>query len=135
VHRIVRPVVRRQMALRIPAVIRLNRQCRIISHVALVAARHLPGRRNLVRVRQREPGVCVIERGIRPQNRVMTLAAQRSREARGNVVRYRPAKCWRAVPGRLMAAVAIRVRRRKGVVVAHVAIGAGIDLARRRHLM
>jgi len=61
------------MASRIPAVRRLNRQRRIISHMALVAARHLPGRRNLVRVRQREPGVGMIKRGIRPHNRVVAL--------------------------------------------------------------
>ena len=34
-----------------------------------------------------------------------------------------------------MAAVAIRVRRREGVVVAHVAVGAGHDFTGRRHLV
>ena len=34
-----------------------------------------------------------------------------------------------------MAAVAICVRRREGVVVPHVAVGAGHDLSRRGHLM
>jgi len=119
----------------IPAVIWLNRQCRIVPHMALVAARHLPGRRNLMRVRQRETGVCVIERGIRPQNRVMALRAQRSRETRRNVIRYRPAKCRRAVPGCLMAAVTVRVRARERVVVVDVAIGAEVDFARRSQLM
>ncbi len=34
-----------------------------------------------------------------------------------------------------MAPIAIRVRRREGVVVAHVAVGAGHHFTRRRHLV
>jgi len=51
------------------------------------------------------------------------------------VIRYIPAEGRRALPRRLVAPEAIRIRRRKGVIVIDVAVGAGIDLARRRHLM
>ncbi len=40
-----------------------------------------------------------------------------------------------ALPSGDVAAVAIRVRRREGVVVAHVAVGAGHDFTHRRHLV
>jgi len=103
--------------------------------VALVAARYLSGWRHLVRTRQREAGGGVIERRIRPHNRVMTLGTQRRREARRNVIRHGAAKSRRAIPGRLVAAVAIRVRRRERVIVADVAVRAEIHLACWRHLM
>jgi len=135
VCRIVRPVVRRQVALRVAAICRLNRQRRVIAHMALVAARDLPGRRNLMRVRQREARVRMIKRRIRPHDCVVALRAQRGREARRNMVRHGPTKRWRAVPGRLVTAVAIRVRSGKRIVVAHVAVRAGIDLAGWRHLV
>ena len=65
----------------------------------------------------------------------MTLRAERRRETRGNVIRNTSAEGRRAVPGRLVAAVAIRVRRCEVVVVIDVAVGAGVDLAGRRHLV
>jgi len=40
-----------------------------------------------------------------------------------------------ALPSGDVAAVAIRVRRREGEVVAHVAVGAGHDFPGRRHLV
>ena len=66
VHRVGGPlpapsVVRTQVALRVSAIGRLNRQGRIIAHVALIAARNFSCRRNLVRIRQRETRVGVIE--------------------------------------------------------------------------
>jgi len=51
------------------------------------------------------------------------------------VVRHGPAKRRRAVPGRLVAAIAIRVCGRERVVVAYVAIRAGYNFARRRQLV
>jgi len=103
--------------------------------VALVAARYLSGRRHLVRIRQWKAGVGMVERRIRPHNRVMALGAQRRRETRGNVIRHGAAKGRRAVPGRLVATVAIRVRRRERVIVADVAVRASVHLACWRHLM
>ena len=135
VHRIVCRVVGRQMALRVTAIGRLNRQRRIVAHVALVATRHLSGRCDLVRVRQRKTGVGMVECRVRPHDGVVTLRAKRRWEPRGNVVRHRSTKRWSAVPRRLVAPVAIRVRHCKRIVVAHVAVRAGIDLARRRQLV
>jgi len=51
------------------------------------------------------------------------------------VVRHIAAKRWRAVPSGLVAAVAVRVRGGEGIVVAHVAIGAGHNFARGRQLV
>jgi len=51
------------------------------------------------------------------------------------VVWHISAKGGRAVPRRLVAAVAIRVRRREIIVVVDVAVRAGTHLARRRHLV
>ena len=65
----------------------------------------------------------------------MAARAERCRKACRDVVRHSTAKRRRAVPSRLVAAVAIRVRRGEGIVVAHVAIRASRNFARRRHLM
>ena len=65
----------------------------------------------------------------------MARHALRGREARRDVIRYRSTHRRRALPSSLMAAVAIRVRHREGVVVAHVAVGAGHDFTGRRHLV
>ena len=51
------------------------------------------------------------------------------------MIRDVPAERCGALPGRHVAAVTIRVRCRKSIVVSHVAIGAGHDLSRRCHLM
>ena len=88
-----------------------------------------------MRVRQRETGVGVIECRIRPSNRVMALRTERGWETRGNVIRNVPPKRRRAVPGRLMAPQAIRVRRREIIIVVDVAIGTGVHFARRSHLV
>ncbi len=65
----------------------------------------------------------------------MARRALRGREARRDVIRYDSTERRRGLPSDLVAAVAIRVRRREGVVVAHVAVGAGHDFTGRRHLM
>jgi len=61
--------------------------------------------------------------------------ALRGREARRDVIRYHSAERRGALPSDLVAAIAIRVRRREGVVVAHVAVGASHDFTGRRHLV
>ncbi len=65
----------------------------------------------------------------------MARRALRGREARRDVIRYRSTQRRRTLPSRLMAAVAVRVRHRKGVVVPHVAVRASHHLPRRRHLV
>ena len=60
----------------VAAIRRLNRQSGIVSVVALVATCHQSSWRNLMRIRQREPGVRMIERRIRPQDRIVALAAK-----------------------------------------------------------
>ena len=77
----------------------------------------------------------VIELASRPEHRVVAGRALRGREARRDVIRYRSTERLRAQPGGLVTAVAIRVRYREGVVVAHVAVGAGHDFTGRRHLV
>jgi len=135
VRRIIRLLPGRQMASGIPAVRRLNCQRRIVPHMALVAARDLSGRRNLVRIRQRETGTGVVECRIRPQNRVVAGRTERCRKSRCNVVWHGAAKRRRAVPGRLVTPVAIRVRGGERIVVAHMAIRAGHHFACGCHLV
>ena len=65
----------------------------------------------------------------------MARRALRGREARRDVIRYHSAERRGALPSDLVAAVAIRVRRREGVVVAHVAVGAGHDFTGGRILV
>ena len=77
----------------------------------------------------------MIERRVRPQERVMALRTERRREACRDVVRHSTAKCRRAVPGRLVAPVAVRIRGGEVIVVAHMAIGAGCHFAGRGHLV
>ncbi len=51
------------------------------------------------------------------------------------MIRYHSTERHGALPSDLVAAIAICVRRREGVVVAHVAVGAGHDFTGRRHLV
>ena len=81
-----------QVALRVSAIGRLDRQRRVIARMALIAPGDLACRRNLVRIRQWEPGARMIERGVCPCDGVMTLRTERSRETRGNVIRYASSK-------------------------------------------
>lgn len=52
----------------------------------------------------------VVKLSVRPEHGVVARGAKRSRKSRGNVVRDISAKRRRAVPGRLVAAIAIRIR-------------------------
>lgn len=65
----------------------------------------------------------------------MAGRTKRGWEARGNVIRHTAAKRLRALPGGDVAAVAIRVRHSKRIVVPHVAIGAGYDFTGRLQLV
>ena len=65
----------------------------------------------------------------------MALAAERRGKASGDVVRHASAKRWRAVPRRLVAAVAVGVCRSKRIVVVDMAVGALVDLAGWSELM
>jgi len=88
-----------------------------------------------VRTLQRPTRRTVIELAIRPQQCVVAERALRGREARRDVIRYRTTERRGALPSDLVTAVAIRVRHCEGVVVAHVAVGAGHDFARGRILV
>jgi len=88
-----------------------------------------------VRTLQRPARGAVIELASRPEHGVMAGRALRGREARRDVIRYRSTKRSGALPSDLVAAVAIRVGHREGVVVAHVAVGACRDFTGGRILV
>ena len=64
------------MAPGVPAIRRLNHQSGVVSVVTLVASRHQTRRSNLVRIGQGEARIGMVERRIRPQDRVVALAAE-----------------------------------------------------------
>src|SRR5690554_7578708 len=98
------------MALRLPAIGRFTYAPLFRSVVALIAARNFSGRGYLVRIGQRKTRARVTESRIGPQNLVVAQRTEGSWKARSDVIRYGTAKRGRAVPCRLMAAVAIGVR-------------------------
>jgi len=65
----------------------------------------------------------------------MACGANRRWETGRDVVRYHSTERRRALPSRHVAAVAVRVRYREGVVVPYVAVRAGHHLSCRRHLV
>ena len=67
----------------------------------------------------------MIESGVGPSGGVVTLGAERSREAGGDVIGDVSPESLRAGPGRLVAAVAIRICGSEIVIVVHVALSAG----------
>lgn len=92
-------------------------------------------RRQHVRPLQREACGGVVKLSVGPQHRVMTRRTHGSRKARSDVIRHATAIRRRAIPRRLMAPIAIGVRRSKVVVVANVAIRASDDLPGRLQLV
>ena len=76
-----------------------------------------------------KPGGAVIESRAGPRSRVVARRALRCGESCRHVIRYASAQRLRARPCRLVASVAVRIRRSKRVVVVDVAQRAG-----RRHV-
>jgi len=134
VHRIVGLLPRRQVALRISAVRRSDLQVVVIVDVAGSAAWHLAaiGYKRM-RICERKAEGSVVELAVGPlRDRVTSRASRcRRRKSCANVVRHSAAERRRAVPGRLVTAIAIRVRGGKGIVVALVAVRAGHNFAHR----
>ena len=85
-----------------------------------------------MQARKREAGVVVIERRVRPNDRIVARIAS-LREACRNVIRNVPTQCLRAVPVRGVARVASSAG--EAVVVAHVALRASCDLTCRCKLV
>ena len=134
----------REVGLMAAVTIRRRVTAGVVAAQMAIGARidHRPDRARYSRARwqhmgalERESCRAVIKFSICPQQRVVTSRAERSGKACCNVIRHSTTKCRRAVPSRLVAAVAIRVRRSEGVVVAHVAIRAGHNFARGRQLV
>ena len=92
-------------------------------------------RRQHVRALQREACRRVVKLSIRPKNRVVARRTHGSRKPRGNVVRYAPAERGRALPGGLVASIAVRVRRGEVVVVPGMAVRASDDFPGGRQLV
>jgi len=114
---------------------------RVVPSDVAVRARinHWPNRardsrawRQHMRTLQGEARGAMVKLSVCPEKCVVARRAQRSGEGRRNMVRHVSAKRRRAVPRRLMAAVAIRVCRRERVVVVDVTVRAGVHLARWR---
>lgn len=81
--------------------------------------------RQHMRALQREARRRMVKLSVRPKYGVVASRTHGRREARGNVVRHTSTDCRRAVPRRLVATVAIRVRRRQVVVIPYMAVRAG----------
>ncbi len=126
VHRIIRLLPGGQMALRVPAGARRDRQ-RIVPADVAQRAGHVR-----VSIGQRETRCGVIEhsRGPRRDRMAGRARRRRRRESRRHVIRHRTADRRRAQKRRLVAPVTIRCIQR--VVVAHVARRA--RRRRRRHV-
>ena len=80
---------------------------------------------------ERETRGTVVKLSIAPKDRVVAAQTHGRGEVRRNVIRHAPAKRRRALPRRLMAPVAIRIRRREYVIIADVAVRASVHLPRR----
>ena len=84
---------------------------------------------------QRESRRGVVKLSVRPQNRIMAGRAHGRGEARRNVIRNASAHGRRALPGGLVAAIAIGICRREVIVVPDVAVRAGDYLSCRGQLV
>lgn len=103
---------------------------------------HWPNRASYSRARgqhvwtlQRKSRCGVIKLSVRPQKRVVARRAHGRGEACRNVIRNASANGHRALPGRLVAAIAIGIRRREVVVVPDVAVRASNYLSCRGQLV
>ena len=92
-------------------------------------------RRQHVRPLQSESRGAVVKLAVCPQNGVVAGGTQRSRETRADVIGHVSAKGGCAIPGRLMAAIAIGVGRGEIVVVICVTVRALIYLSCRSQLV
>ena len=122
------------MASGIPAIRGQNRQIVVAIDVAVGAGVYLAGWRHLVGIRERKSGDRVIECHICPQRGIVAVRTirrckRRSRSRVCGVVRLLPRR--QVAPG--IPAV-IRLNRQI-VIVIDVAVGAGIHLASRGHLV
>ena len=88
-----------------------------------------------VRALQRPTRSAVVKLSVYPEHSVVAGGAECRRETRRNVIRHGAAQCRGALPCSGVAAIAIRVRGGKCIVVASMAIRTGDHLARRRHLV
>jgi len=107
-----------------------SREGVIVIDVALPASRA-----GQVIAGQRPARGAVIELCVGPQKRVVAGRAKRCWETGLDVIRHVSAKRRSALPGGDVAAVAVRIRRGKIVIVSYVAIGARDDSSCRRQLM
>lgn len=142
----VRAVVLRICKIGLVAAVAIRRRvaCSVVAAQVAVGAciDHWPNRTRYsrtwwqhMRTLERETRRAVIKLSVRPKNRVVARRAHGGRKPRGNVVWHTSADRRRALPRRLVAAVAVRVRGGEGVVVADMAICAGHDFACRRQLV
>ena len=127
VHRIVRLLPGSQVAAGVSTIVRLNGQRIVTADVALRASRDFAGGSHLVRIRQREARGAVIKLAVGPHGDGVAGGAGRSGsgEIRGHVIRHVSAQRLGAVPGRQVAAHAIRIGRSQRIVVVDVALRAG----------
>lgn len=142
----VRPIILSRRVVRLVAAVAIRRRIARGVIAADVAVRtrihHRPDRagnrgagRRHVRTLQRETCRSVIKLSVDPKDGVVARRAHGSRKTRGNVVWHTPAYRRCTLPRRLMAAVTVCVCRREVVVVADMAVRAGVHFACRRQLV
>lgn len=78
-----------------------------------------------MRTGQSPTGGAVIKRTGIPRRGVVAGGTQRSREARGNVIRHDAAESLGTEPGGLVTPIAIRIGAGQRVIIVHVAGDAG----------
>ena len=106
----------------------------VVVDVAVGAGIHLASRRHLVRTHQRPSRRCVIERNVCPQRGIVARRTVRSGKRRA---RRRMRGVIGLLPSRQVASGISAIIRlnRQVVVVVDMAVGAGVHLASRGHLV
>ena len=122
---------------RLVAAVAIRVRCResiVVPHVAISAGCRFARRRHLVRTHQGPARSAVVEGRGGPRDGAVTCRAVRRRKRRSG---RRVRGIIRRLPGRQVAAriPAVRRRNRQRVVIVDVAIRAGRDFTRRRHLV